>query len=100
MGEEEDDGENESENDEEDDSDKADDENEKDGKKAVIFSEDQEDRQEMHETQDFDFPPLHPLTGEEYSEENFPSLSSASGLNPLLTASSFVADDDVVDEAL
>jgi len=98
--EEEDVGENESENDEEDDRDEADDENDKDGKKTVTFSEDQEDRQEMHEIQDFDFPPLHPLTGEEYSEENFPSLTSASGLNPLLTASNFVADDDVVDEAL
>jgi len=49
---------------------------------------------------DSDFPPLHPLTGEEYSEENFPSLSAASGLNPLLSASNFVDDEAADDEVL
>ena len=68
-------------------------ENQKREKKTVKFI-------ETKEATDSDFPPLHPLTGEEYSEENFPSLSAASGLNPLLSASNFVVDEVVDDEVL
>jgi len=42
---------------------------------------------------------LHPLTGEEYSEENFPSLTMTSKANPLLSASNFTPDDDGKDDA-
>merc|ERR1712002_1229450 len=38
-----------------------------------------------------DSPAVHPLTGEDYCEENFPSLQAASSANPLLSASNFDA---------
>jgi len=49
-----------------------------------------------------DFPAVHPLTGEDYSEENFPSLQAASSANPLLSASNFDApleeSENVIDD--
>lgn len=46
------------------------------------------DSKEAHSLEDdLGFPALHPLTGEKYSEENFPSLTSSSNaMNPLLSA--------------
>jgi len=49
------------------------------------------------------FPAVHPLTGEEYSEENFPSLQAASDASPLLSASNFdgaVATLDAIDDVI
>jgi len=82
---------------------------------------DDDDEEENYDNNDVDdelspsaagaSPSRHPLTGEEYSEENFPSLHSSSNVNPLLSASNIdeeeckeddddndVNDDDHEDE--
>jgi len=62
-----------------------------DGTREGREEEEEEEEGKDREIKDSDYPALHPLTGEEYSEENFPTLSSSSAgaMNPLLSASNF-----------
>jgi len=68
-------------------------EEEKDEKEE---EEDEEDN--LGKVDDSEFPALHPLTGEQYSEENFPSLRTSKAMNPLLSASDFDPPSPVEDE--